>query len=68
MCDGAKVEKGGWCGGDVWFGNVMSAIKLFVRLGVNSTFVIKKSDILFPTAELHVVLKACHSNYLAGHW
>ena len=32
--EGANVAKGGWVGGDAWFGSVMSAVEVFNRFGV----------------------------------
>jgi len=65
--EGANLERGGWVGGDAWFGSVQTAVELFLRFGVYSTFIVKNNTNLFPMAVLNEVLKARHSRQ-AGHW
>ena len=40
QADGASVIKGGWIGGDAWFGLINSCVKLKKRLDIHSTFII----------------------------
>jgi hypothetical protein len=65
---GANVVRGGWVGGDAWFGSVMSCVELMKEFGVYSTFIIKGHTHLYPMAALHSVLSARHGNKPAGHW
>jgi hypothetical protein len=65
---GANLVRGGWVGGDAWFGSVMSCVELMKEFGVFSTFIIKGHTLLFPIAALHSVLSARHGNKPAGHW
>ena len=55
---GAGVPDGRWCGGDAWFGSVMSCVELRMRLGVFSTFIVKSNHQMYPKAALHKVLTA----------
>jgi hypothetical protein len=55
---GAGVIKGGWLGGDAWFGSVMVCVELMLQRNVTSTWVIKNNTHLFPKAQLMAVLKA----------
>jgi hypothetical protein len=66
--EGAKVPRGGWVGGDAWFGSVMTAVEVFVRLGVYSTFILKNNNALFPNRALLAVLVARFGDRPAGHW
>ena len=66
--EGAGVQHGGWCGGDAWFGSVMSSVELYTRRKVHSTFVIKSNTHLFPMDALHAILSARHGEHPAGHW
>ena len=43
--EGSGLEKGGWVGGDAWFGSVMSCVEVYKRFGVHSTFVVKNNTI-----------------------
>jgi hypothetical protein len=65
---GAKLVRGGWVGGDAWFGSVMACVELMKEFGVHSTFIIKGHTYMFPIAALHSVLSARHGNKPAGHW
>ncbi|CAB9499209.1 unknown protein [Seminavis robusta] len=64
----AKVERGGWCGGDAWFGSVATCVELKKRLGVHSTFIMKNNKHFFPIEALMAVLTARHGDRPAGHW
>lgn len=66
--EGAGLKRGGWVGGDAWFGSVMSCVELMKRFGVHSTFIIKNNTFLFPIAPLLAVLQARHGEHPAGHW
>jgi hypothetical protein len=66
--EGAGVKEGGWCGGDAWFGSVMTTIELKIRLGVHSTFIITNNKQFFPMAPLYSILKARHGQRITGHW
>ena len=48
QAEGANVQKGGWIGGDAWFGSVNAAVELKCRLGINSTFIIKQNKNYCP--------------------
>jgi Transposase IS4 len=65
---GANLVRGGWVGGDAWFGSVMTCIELMKEFGVFSTFIVKTHTLFFPMAALHSVLSARHGNKPAGHW
>ena len=39
----AKVAKGGWVGGDAWFGSVNSCVELMKKKGIHSTFIVKQN-------------------------
>jgi hypothetical protein len=66
--EGAQIPKGGWVGGDAWFGSVLSAVEVMVRFNVFSTWVIKGNTDFFPMHALHSVLTARYSKKPAGHW
>jgi hypothetical protein len=66
--EGAGVSKGGWVGGDSWFGSFLSAVEVKVRFDIHSTWVIKQNHDIFPTVAIHSVLSARHGNRPAGHW
>jgi hypothetical protein len=53
--EGASVRRGGWVGGDAWFGSVMTAVEVKKRLGVHSTMIIKGNTHLFPMKVLHAI-------------
>ena len=56
--EGAGIPKGGWVGGDSWFGSVLSAVEVQVRFGVHSTWVIKQNHDFFPMVAIQSVIKA----------
>ena len=60
QAEDANVVKGGWVGGDSWFGSVMTCIELYKKLGLYSTFIVKTNTILFPQKAMFKVLKARH--------
>jgi len=66
--EGANVQRGGWLGGDAWYGSVVSAVEVYLRFGVHSTFIIKNNNGMFPMEPLHAVLKARFGSRPAGHW
>ena len=68
LCKGADMDVGGWTGGDAWFGSVATCVELKKRLGVFSTFVLKKQAQFFPKEVLHSILQARHGDRPAGHW
>ena len=68
LCKGAGMDPGGWTGGDAWFGSVTTAVELRKRLGIFSTFVVKKQAQFFPKEVLHSILQARHGERPAGHW
>ena len=65
---GAGVERGGWVGGDAWFGSVGTCVELKKQLGVYSTFVVKNNTNFFPMMVLHRLLEAKYGDRPAGHW
>ena len=68
LCKGAGMDEGGWTGGDAWFGSVTTCVELMKRLGVFSTFVLKKQQQFYPKEVLHSILQARHGERPAGHW
>ena len=40
--EGAHIPPNGWVGGDAWFGSVSTAIEVFKKFNVHSTWIIKK--------------------------
>jgi hypothetical protein len=64
----ASVPEGGWVGGDAWFGSIASCVALSKLLSVESTFILKQNDGLFPKRPLMAVMKARHGQRPAGHW
>jgi hypothetical protein len=65
---GSGVVRGGWVGGDAWLGSVSTAVELFRRMQVHSTFVVKGNKHLFPMEVLHKVLGARFPERPSGHW
>lgn len=65
--EGAGVQKGGWVGGDAWFGSVLTSCEVMKRMGVHSTFVIKNNTTMYPKNVLFSVLNARHKKTM-GHW
>ena len=63
-----NVEKGGWVGGDAWFGSMETCVELKRRLGLYSTFIVKQNLNYFPMPVLHAVLRARYPQRTAGHW
>jgi len=51
LVEGAKIPKGGWVGGDSWFGSTSTAVEVMNKFGVNSTW-IKKSALIPHEATL----------------
>ena len=45
---GARVKRGGWVGGDAWFGSINSCVELKRRLGINSSFIVKGNTNYYP--------------------
>ena len=41
--EGAEVVRGGWVGGDDWFGSVMTAVEVMKLLGVHSMVIIQNN-------------------------
>jgi len=39
LVEAANVFKGGWVGGDAWFGSVVSCVEIYERLNVHSMFI-----------------------------
>ena len=68
LAHGSALKEDGWCGGDAWFGSVMSCIELRTRLNVHSTFIIKGHTQYFPIHVLERILKVRHGSRAAGHW
>src|SRR6056300_842834 len=68
QCEGAKLQKGGWVGGDAWFGSVPCAVELKKRLDVYSTFIVKQNQQYYPMEVLHAILMARYGDRPGGHW
>ena len=58
----------GWVGGDAWFGSVIAAIETKIRFGVDSSWIIKNNNSLFPKTALLTVMQAMHGTHPAGNW
>ena len=56
-----------WVVADAWFGSIVSAVELYHRLGITSSFVVKGGTKLFPKKQLLLLLKARHL-HVAGNW
>ena len=61
------VREGGWVCGDAWFGSIVTAVELYKRFGVHSTFIIKNNDNWYPRKPLLEILFARHGERVAGH-
>ena len=66
--EGAGIPEGGWVGGDAWFGSVATAVEVFKRLRVHSTWVIKSNHTYYPMQVLYAILRARYGDYPVGHW
>jgi len=55
--ENSEVKRGGWVGGDAWFGSVVTAVEVHKTLGIHSTFVVKNNSKCYLLAALHAVLK-----------
>lgn len=55
-------------GGDAWFGSVATCVALSKELDVESTFIVKNHQRLFPKRPLLAVMNARHGCRPAGHW
>ena len=58
QAEGANVKKGGWIGGDAWFGSINAAVELKRRLGINSTFIMKQNRNYCPINVIRLILLA----------
>ncbi len=43
-----NIPKGGWVGGDSWFGLTASAVEVMSKFGVHSSWIIKQNQQWFP--------------------
>ena len=68
QAEGANVKKGGWIGGDAWFGSINAAVELKCRLGINSTFIVKQNRNYCPIDVIRSILLARYLTRPAGHW
>jgi hypothetical protein len=68
QAEGANVIKGGWVGGDAWFGSVNSCVELMKRLGIHSTFIIKGNKNYCPVEVIRSVLLSRFGTRPGGHW
>ena len=65
------IPKGGWTGGDAWFGSVSACCVHLKRIhGVESIFVVKgtANSYLFPQQVLQAVMRSRHPEYPQGKW
>ena len=62
------LKRGGWCGGDAWFGSVQAAISAKIVHNVHSSFIVKSNSTLFPMRPLLAVMKARYGERVAGKW
>ena len=68
QCEKSQVKKGGWIGGDAWFGSIPTVVELMKKFGVHSTFIVKNNMQYFPGELLRAILLARHNKRPAGHW
>jgi hypothetical protein len=68
LVEKAQIPKGGWVGGDSWFGSISTAVEVMARFGVHSMWIIKQNQQWFPMKPLYSVLKAHFKDRPAGHW
>jgi hypothetical protein len=68
LVERAQVPKGGWVGGDSWFGSVATAVEVYKCFGVHSSWIIKQNQSWFPKKALLKVLKAQFKERPACHW
>ena len=66
LVERAQVPKGGWVGGESWFGSV--ATEFYKHFEVHSSWVIKQNQSWFPKKALLKVLKAQFKERPACHW
>jgi hypothetical protein len=66
--EGVDVVGGGWVGGDAWFGSVLTAVEVKVRLNVFSTWIIKGNHAFYPMKALHAILKDRFETKISGQW
>ena len=64
----SKLRKGGWVGGDAWFGSVCCTFSLMKEFGIHSTFIIKNNSTWFLQRILISILKSRHGERIAGKW
>ena len=62
QCESANVTRGGWVGGDAWFGSVPCVVELKNKLGIFSTFIIKQNKQYCPLQVIHRIMRARYSN------
>ena len=68
QCEGSGLIRGGWVGGDAWFGLVATCVELRKRKEIFSTFIVKQNVGYFPKSVLHSILLARYPKRPAGHW
>jgi hypothetical protein len=65
--EGASIPKGGWVGGDSWFGSTATAVEVMRKFGVHSSWILKQNQQWFPMKPLFAILKARYKGRPAGH-
>ncbi len=58
QCESANVVEGGWVGGDAWFGSIPCVVELKKKLGIFSTFIIKKNVQYCPLQVIQRIMRA----------
>ncbi len=67
QCESGNVVKGGWVGGDAWFGSLPCVVELKNKMNVYSTFIIKQNLQYCPVQVIQWIMKArYHDGRLAG--
>ena len=56
--EGAHILPNGWVGGDSWLGSVSTAIEVYKKFNVHTTWIIKNNTYLYLMAALHAILHA----------
>ena len=58
QCESANVAKGGWVGGDAWFGSIPCVVELMNKHGIFSTFIIKQNKQYCPLQVIQRIMRA----------
>ena len=65
--EGSDITEGRWVGGEMWFGSITTAIEVYKKCKVHSTWVIKNNKFVFPMEFICEIIKARHKKTME-HW